>query len=155
MNRKIFIMVFVLIPFFPLLAQDNSVIDNLLGSKEANYSDVALLVLQAAGEIQTTAKPEDAIAFLKNEKWITEKQSRKNMATVGDTCYLLMRAFKMKGGLAWSIHPCGRSALREMALRGAIYFKDKSPYRKIEGEEALNLISWMLNEQEKKEGSRG
>lgn len=148
--KKFFTILFLLMTF-SLTAQSNKMIDQLLQAEKADFQISALLILQSAKIIANEGTSEDALEYLQESGWMKKEKSAGDTITLGETCYLIMKSYKMKGGLAWNINPTPRNASREMQFKGAIYDTDKSPYRLLSGDEVLNMISWIIDYSEERE----
>lgn len=153
MKKVKILILLLLLSGFSLHSQSNELIDRMFKSDLADFSTAALLILQSAEIIDAYGTPDDALEYLKESGWLRKEKNPQDPITLGETCLILMRAFEISGGLAWSINPTPRYAAREMQFLGAIYKRDKSPYRKISGEEVMNMISWTLDYLDLKGGS--
>lgn len=131
-------------------AQSNALIDEILAQKKLGYSYAAYLVLSAAGVIPDTATPEQALEALAQQDWDIKIPEGPADITLGQYAYLLMRAFNIPGGLMYRLIPGPRYAAREIAYLGFVT-EQPSPYRKISGEETLQILENVLNWKEEQQ----
>ncbi len=121
-----------------LVAQSNAFIDKLIDEKEATYGESAFLALSAAGLVKPDGTVNDAMAFLTNAKWGYVKNAD-TPVTLGDLCYLLMRAFNMSGGFMYAVAPGPRYAAREFEFL-EIVRRLPVPSRRVSGEEVMQIV---------------
>jgi len=145
--------IFLILTTLLSYGQSNEMIDKLLDSSEATFAESALLILQSAEIIDLYGTPDDAIKYLTENSWFRRLKEPDDLITLGDVSLLLMRAFEIKGGLSWNIYHSPRYAARELQFIGAFYKQDNSPYRKISGEEIINLIGWIMDFQNGEESA--
>ena len=88
-----------------LEAQSNTVIDSLLGSREAAFGDAVYLVLSAAKIVPEKATPNDAVWALQARDWGVAGRSAKDPIDLGEYAFLLMRAFDVHGGIMYRLFP--------------------------------------------------
>ncbi|MGA2615213.1 MAG: hypothetical protein ABSG38_17395 [Spirochaetia bacterium] len=125
-------------------AQSNAVVDSLLSEKAATFGEAVYMVMAAITAVPDTASPADAITALQAQKWEVKVQDASSPVTLGQYSYLLMRAFKMRGGLMYSLFPGPRYAARELAFRKLIS-GDSSPYRTLSGEEVVQILGSVMS----------
>lgn len=150
--RRRFLLLVVLVGLSATVgfAQSNALIDQVLEQKNVGYSYAAYLVLSAAGIIQDTSTPEQAMEALKQQDWGIRVPEEPTDISLGQYAYLIMRAFDIPGGLMYRLLPGGRYAAREIAYLGFVA-DNPSPYRNLSGEEALqilnNVLAWKEEQQ--------
>lgn len=125
-------------------AQSNAVVDSLLSEKAATFGEAVYMVMAAITAVPDTASPADAITALQGQKWEVKVQDASSPITLGQYSYLLVRAFKMRGGLMYSLFPGPRYAARELAFRKLIS-GDSSPYRTLSGEEVVQILGSVMS----------
>ncbi len=131
----------------PLWAQSNAVMDSLLAQKQASFGDAVYMAMSAVKLVPETASPADAIKALKGEAWGVSVLAADAPITLGQYAFLLMRAFKMRGGLMYSLFPGPRYAARELAYDRLIY-GDASPYRTVSGREVVEILGSVMRYEE-------
>ena len=129
----------------PLEAQSNTVIDALLGSREAAFGDAVYLVLSAAKIVPEKATPNDAVWTLQARDWGVAGRSAKDPIDLGEYAFLLMRAFDLRGGILYRAFPGPRYACRELAFLGLLE-GNTAPHRRLGGEEAVRIVSRFLEQ---------
>ena len=135
----------ILLPLAALAwGQSNSVVDQLLAQDKASYGNAAYMALSAAKQIPDTASLDDAMAALAATHWRQKLPGSDAPVTLGEYSYLLMKAFKMKGGLMYSLAPGPRYAARELAYLGLVN-GDTSPYRILAGRDVVEIVGNVLN----------
>ncbi len=146
LRRFLFVVFFALFQL-PVFSQSDELIDNLLNERYAEFGKAAYLVLAGANLISSDASVtkagKEAIAFLKNSGWHIRIQNPDSAMSLGEYAYIIMRAFKIKGGIMYTIFPCPRYASRELYYLGFIT-GSKDPFRKISGEEAVSILQSVL-----------
>ena len=142
--------VFAGLIYVPLQAQSNALIDDLLKEDKATFGKVAYLCLVSAKLIPDGAGVNDAIAYLEKAKLGITIRKADEPIVLGDLAYLLMKVFKLSGGVMYSLAPGPHYACRELTYLGLISGQT-SPYRNITGERALqivsNVVNWMEEQQ--------
>jgi hypothetical protein len=123
--------------------QSNELLDELFEEPITSLGQAAYLVLTSVDRIPEETTPAEAAASLTDQGWTVPERSSDDPLTLGEYSYLLMQAFELKGGLMYRIFPGPRYAGRELAylelIRG-----DTSPYRTFSGEEAIGILSRLL-----------
>lgn len=144
-TRRMLTVCFVLLAWAaPIWAQSNSVIDDLLAQTKASYGDAVYMALAASKQLPDTASIADALAALDSLHWGIKVKDPKATISLGDYSYLLMRAFKMRGGVMYSLLPGPRYAARELAYLNLVY-GDPSPYRVISGRDVVQILGNVMN----------
>ncbi len=138
--KKQAICFFVIVVFLGtgLFAQSNAFIDNLIDEKEATYGESAFLALSAAGLVAADGAVADAMAYLAGARWGYEKKSDEPV-TLGDLCYVLMRAFNMNGGFMYALFPGPRYATRQFEFLELVR-RFPVPSRRLSGEEVMQIV---------------
>lgn len=124
-------------------AQSNSVIDQLLSEKAATVADSTYMVLSAANLIPTDATVDQALSTAVQKGWIPDKPPGSSI-TFGEFSYLVMKSFKLNGGLMYMIFPGPRYSARELYYRGLVRTR-LSPYGPVTGTQALYVIRTLLD----------
>jgi hypothetical protein len=125
-------------------AQSNAVVDSLLSEKAATFGEAVYMVMAAITAVPDTASPADAVTALQGQHWGVGVQDAGSPITLGQYSYLLMQAFKMRGGLMYSLFPGPRYAARELVFRKLIS-GDSSPYRTLSGEEVVQILGSVMS----------
>jgi hypothetical protein len=133
----------------PLAAQSNQLLDQLLDQSEAHFGDVVYMTLTAAKLLPDTATPEEALQTLRRQEWKIQILPGEAPIPLGDYAFLLMKAFKLTGGVLYSLFPGPRYACRELGYL-KIITADARPNRSLSGEEAVRILG---NVMARKEGA--
>ncbi len=123
-----------------VVAQSNSMIDSYLLQDKALAADTSYMVLVGATLIDESASLAEAFEKVNANSWIKPGTGADSPVTVEDLSYLLMRAFKIKGGLMYTLFPSRRYALRELIARGIVNGSG-GKNRIVSGEEAMGIIA--------------
>lgn len=124
-------------------AQSNAVLDQLLQEPQASFADVVYLTLAAAKIIPDSATPDQAVQALQQQNWKAAILAPDAPISLGDYSYLLMKAFKVKGGIFYSLFPSPRYACRDLGFLKVIP-SDARPLRTVSGEEVVRILGNML-----------
>ncbi|HUX19894.1 MAG TPA: hypothetical protein VMW69_01555 [Spirochaetia bacterium] len=127
--------------------QSNTTLDKILAGKAASFADAAYLVLTATKKIPDSATLTEAADAVATQNWGIKPSQADQPLTLGTYSFMLMKAFKMHGGIMYTLFPGPRYAARELVYLGDIH-GDTSPYRTLSGTEAVNILGSVLNQQE-------
>lgn len=127
----------------PLAAQSNQVLDQLLDQQQASFGAVVYMTLSAAKLVPDTATVEQALDALRQQGWNVKVLPADAPIPLGDYSYLLMKAFKVSGGILYSLFPGPRYACRELGYLKVIP-SDPRPSRKLSGEEAVRILGNLM-----------
>jgi len=133
----------------PLAAQSNQLLDQLLDQPAASFGDVVYMTLSAAKLVPETATPQEALEALQAQNWKVQILPADAPMPLGEYSFLLMKAFKLSGGLFYNLFPGPRYAVRELGYLKIIP-TDARPNRMLSGEEAVRILG---NVMARKEGS--
>jgi hypothetical protein len=137
-----FFILFVL-AVLPLCAQSNQLLDQLLEEQQASFGDVVYMTLTASKLVPETATPDQAIQTLQQQGWQVKILPAGSPIMLGDYSYLLMKAFRLSGGIFYSLFPGPRYACRELGYLKVIP-ADARPLRSVSGEEAVRILGNVL-----------
>ena len=118
--------------------------EGLLSEEKATFGKAAYFVLVAAEVLPDTATPEEAAALLNGTGWKGMKKESDDFVKLGELSFLIMKIFKLKGGVMYSLLPGPRYATRELSyLR--IFSGKPTPSRTVSGEEVLRILGRVLD----------
>jgi hypothetical protein len=149
MKKSGVFLVLLLSIVLPLAAQSNQLLDQLLDQPAASFGDVVYMTLSAAKLVADTATPQEALEALQQQNWKVQILPADAPMPLGEYSFLLMKAFKISGGLFYSLFPGPRYACRELGYL-KIIATDARPNRTLSGEEAVRILG---NVMARKEGS--
>lgn len=127
----------------PLAAQSNQVLDQLLDEQKASFGKVVYMTLAAAKLVPDTATIDQAMDALQAQGWKVKALPADAPIPLGDYSYLLMKAFKVSGGILYSLFPGPRYACRELGYMKVIP-SDPRPLRNLSGEEAVRILGNLM-----------
>jgi len=139
---KIFILcILIVVPCFAF-AQTAERIERLLGQDRVSYRDAALLVLEAAGHLdsETQTSADDAFSFAMERGWLPKDARANGDATLGGLSLLVVQAFEIDGGVLFSLFKNPHYAYRAMVYRGVIQGR-VDPRMPVSGELLLYAVS--------------
>ena len=116
MTRKSLVLLILFAGFGSLWAQSNEFEDHYLAAPKAEFSGSVYLVLAAAGIIPADATPQAALNKLKELSWNVMPSA--NNISYGEFSLLVMKAFKVPGGIMFHFFPTPRYAAHELTYRG-------------------------------------
>ncbi len=120
-------------------AQSNAILDSFLQQKQALAAETSYMVAVGGAYLTDTATPEEALAMALANGWIAQGTAADSPMTVDAISFLVMRAFKIKGGLMYTIFKNHRYALRELMARNVVNGSGGKK-RIVSGEEAVGII---------------
>ena len=129
----------------PAAAQSNQLIDRLLEQPRASFGAAAYLVLAASGAIDQAATEQQALEALSEKSWKLTPRAADDPIRLGEYCYLIMKAFEVKGGLMYRLFPGPRFAVRELAYRELLRGKAHSR-RFPSGREVVQILASYLDQ---------
>jgi hypothetical protein len=131
----------------PIVCQQNALLDRLLDQREAGYAEVVYMTLSAAGLVQESATPAQAVEALTQLNWKIAIQPADTPISLGRYSELLMKAFDLHGGILYGIFKGPRYACRELAFL-KIISSDARPNRTLSGEEAVRILGNLMGSRE-------
>ena len=146
MRKSVVCVALLVLAILPLSAQSNELLDQLLDQPQAHFGDVVYMTMAAAKLVPDTATPEEAIQALQQQNWKIPVLPPEAPVTLGTYSYMLMKAFKLKGGVLYSIFPGPRYACRELGYR-KIIDSDVRTFRSVSGEEAVRMLGKVMERQ--------
>ncbi len=149
MKRRVLILGALVLSLLNLYSQSNEMLDTLMGEKKADFGKTVLLVLTGAGILKDTAKPTEALKYIRTKQWGFKNKTENSPINAGELAYLIMKAFKIRGGLMYTLFPGPRYAYRELTYLGLLSTSG-GPYREVSGQEVINTLSKVLNWKEGK-----
>ncbi len=147
MKKRGVLLVLFLSALLPLSAQSNQLLDQLLDQPEAHFGDVVYMTLVGAKLLPETATREEALQSLQRQNWNITILPAEAPIPLGEYADMLMKAFKLKGGILYSLVPGPRYACRELGYLRVID-TDARPWRNLSGEEAVRILGKVMQRQE-------
>ena len=147
MKKPGVLLILLLSMALPLAAQSNQILDQLLDQPAASFGDVVYMTLTAARLVADTATREQALETLQQQDWKVPVLAADAPILLGDYAFLLMKAFKLSGGMFYSLFPGPRYAVRELGYL-KIIATDARPDRTLSGEEAVRILGNVMARKE-------
>ena len=144
-TKKIIISSLFLLAAVIVSAQSNEIIDDILEQDKLSCGNGAYLALSAGGLIPVDSSTEEAAAFMIERGWLSSAKSETDEMSLGEYSLAIMKAFKIKGGLMYTLFPSPRYASRELGYLGYIS-RDSGAYRTLGGGEAVSILGQILRE---------
>lgn len=126
-----------------LFAQSNDIVDQYLMEEKASFGKTVYLVMVLSNLIHEDATIDNAVNAVYEQNWKIDPKGSNDPVKLGELSLMLMKSLDINGGLMFGITNNTRYACRELSYLGLIT-GNKSPYRTLSGEEALSLISRVL-----------
>ncbi|MEI6875639.1 MAG: hypothetical protein WCL50_11005, partial [Spirochaetota bacterium] len=140
MKRIMPLLLFALLTSIAAVAQSSEFVDSLLGKKAITVGQTAYLVLVASGNISEDADEARAFELLQNMGWAPAGSAVDKPIELSTYCYVLMRAFDIKGGIMYTLFPSPRYAYRELSSMEVIQGKN-DPASPVDGNTAITVLS--------------
>jgi len=121
-------------------AQSNQVIDSLLGQPTAACAETAYMAMVGGAWLDESATPQEAFDAALSKGWLPKKAAPEQGLELDAFALLAMRAFRVKGGIGWTIFGGKRYAFRELAALG-ILNESGGKARIPSGEEVIRMVS--------------
>ena len=143
MRKTLFFLILLFSPVV-LFAAPADVMEDLLAEEKASFGKAAYFVLVAAEVLPDNATPEEAAALLNETGWKKMNKDADDSITLGELSFLIMKTFRLKGGVLYSILPGPRYAARELSYLK--FFSGRpAPGRAVSGEEVLRILGRVLD----------
>ena len=131
---------------FALSAQTASELDLLLATDPVTTATAARFILGAAellpSALSGAAAESEAYALALSKGWV--KKPAEESITLKETAFLIMNAFRLKGGVMFSLFRNSRYAYRETRYRIIIQGRS-DPGMKLSGQRLLQIIGRALS----------
>jgi hypothetical protein len=123
-------------------------IETLLNTNAVTYSQAVRFVLEAA-DLAEIADPGAAFLYAKEQNLLPKKAAPDAAVTLENISFILMKSFKIKGGIHYTISNNPHYAYRELVYKEIIQGR-ADPGMKVSGDQLLFMIGKLLSTQEKK-----
>jgi hypothetical protein len=148
--KKYFCLFALCIIFSPrIFAQTAVKLEALLNEQTLTWSAAASFVLEASGAADSLDEA-DAFRFAAEREWLPKNATPADAAKLNGVALLLMRSFKLKGGLFYNLSKSPHHAYRELVYKGLIR-GDTDPQMSVSGRDLLLIVSRLLSIKEKEE----
>jgi outer membrane protein OmpA-like peptidoglycan-associated protein len=123
-------------------AQTAAEMDTLLANPAVNFAQASRFVLalaDAAGE-----PPAQAYTLARENGWLPKGASEDNPIKLGELCFLIMKAFNIRGSFLYALFPGPRYAFRELDYLRLIPGR-RDPALTVSGEWLLQILGMVLS----------
>jgi len=120
-------------------------IEILLNTKTVTYAQAARFVLEAAN-VLATDNGEEALNYAIQQGWLPKNAAAGVPARLDNISLLLMRSFKIKGGIMYTLTKSPHYAFRELAYLNVIQNRS-DPSMSVSGEQLLYYVNRILAEE--------
>jgi outer membrane protein OmpA-like peptidoglycan-associated protein len=137
MKRIIFLLFVVSTPFLP--AQTAAEVESVLSTQTVNFAQASRFVLTITNLVDETIEPRSAYALAQEWGWLPGRASSNRSIRLGELCFLIMRAFNIKGSFLYTLFPGPHYAFRELAYLRLIPGQ-RDPGIRVSGERFLQIL---------------
>ncbi|MEI8092677.1 MAG: hypothetical protein WCG80_00530 [Spirochaetales bacterium] len=142
--KRLYVCALLMAGLVPLWAQSAAVLDDIVASSGVSWAQASYLVLVASGQVDESATPEQTFEVLSQMGWAPWFTPSTAPLTEADLTWLLARAYKLKGGLWFSLMPGPRYAFREFQFRGWVG-SGRDPGALVAGNEAIRVLGKVID----------
>jgi outer membrane protein OmpA-like peptidoglycan-associated protein len=122
-----------------LPAQTAAEMDALLENRAASFAQAARFTLVTADILDERSAAGDAFVLARERGWLPKKAEADGPVRLGELCFLVMKAFNIKGSFLYALFPGPRYAFRELEYRALISGR-RDPALKVSGEDLLRIL---------------
>jgi outer membrane protein OmpA-like peptidoglycan-associated protein len=122
-----------------LPAQTAAEMDLLLETREVSFAQASRFVLASADAAAEGVEVRAAFDLARENGWLSKKAVSDNPIRLGELCFLVMKAFHMRGSFLYALFPGPRYAFRELEYRRLIPGR-RDPSLRVSGEELLRML---------------
>jgi len=133
-----------------VFAQTADRIEKLLAQDKVSYQDAALLVLEAAGHIDSArqASADEAFSIAMERGWLPVGAEANSDVMLNGLSLLVMQAFEIDGGYLYSFFKNPHYAYRAMVYRGIIQGRS-DPQMSVSGDLLLYTVNRVMNREQR------
>ena len=142
----IFSLILFVLTVFSVSADFNTSMDSVLEEKEVTYGSISYLLLVGTGVLGEDSSFQEAAEKMASEFPATEMSSNSSL-TIGELSFMVMNAYRIKGGLMYRLFPGPRYAVRELRHKKILQGKTYSTMN-ISGERACRILGRVLEIEE-------
>jgi outer membrane protein OmpA-like peptidoglycan-associated protein len=129
-----------------LYAQTAARLTTLLDTPVINWSEAAIIALEASDKAVFT-DPDEAFNFAQKQNWLPKNVEPGDGARLDGVSLLLVKSFDVKGGMFYRVTKSAHHAYRELVYQEVI-LGDTDPFMEVSGPEFLYMIGRLLDRQE-------
>jgi hypothetical protein len=122
-----------------LRAQTAAEMDALLENRATSFAQAARFTLVTADILDEYAAVRDAFVLAQERGWLPKKAEADSPIRLGELCFLVMKAFNIRGSFLYALFPGPRYAFRELEYHRLIPGR-RDPALKVSGEDLLRIL---------------
>jgi hypothetical protein len=123
-----------------LSAQTADELDAMLNAREITYTQAARFILTAAN-----VPAGGAFEAAQENRWLPAGAEAESSISLGEVSLLIMRSFRLKGGILYSLFPNPRYACRELVHLRIIQGRT-DPGSRVDGRTFLQILGRVLTQ---------
>jgi outer membrane protein OmpA-like peptidoglycan-associated protein len=138
MNKVLFslsLCLLLLFSSFSIYAQTAAEVDALLETQALSFAQASRFVLEEAGVLDDASPYELA----RERGWLPKGAAEERPIRLGELCFLMMKAFNIRGSFLWALFPGPRYAFRELDYLALIPGR-RDPALLVSGETFLRIL---------------
>ncbi len=121
-------------------AQSADKVTRMIGSEQVTLGQFSYFSASALGLVDDSATDEQAFQALKDNGYVKTKGSCDSPISLSQAAFICVKVWNIRGSLLLKLFPSPRYAFRQLQAEGIIS-TSADPSRKINGHEALNLLT--------------
>lgn len=125
-------------------AQSVEKITEIIDSQETTFGQASYLALSYSEKIDEDASYQDALQTAVELGWVKDGAEASSSLNLKEYSALCVKAAGMKGGLFYKLTKAPRYAFKELKALGFLD-KEADPWKKISGQDAVNLFNVCVN----------
>jgi outer membrane protein OmpA-like peptidoglycan-associated protein len=125
-----------------LHAQTAAEMDELFSTRTVSFAQASRFVLAAADVADE--RPDAAYALAREKGWLPKKAAPDSPIRLGELCFLIMKAFNIKGSFLYALFPGPRYAFRELDYLSLAPGR-RDPSLRVSGDRVLGILDMVLN----------
>ena len=144
--KRFLLCLLLAVPCF-VFAQMADRIERLLTQDRVSYRDAALLVLEAAGHLESArqASADEAFSVAMERGWLPKGAEANSETRLNGLSLLVMQAFEINGGFVYSLFKNPHYAYRAMVYRSIIQGRS-DPQMFVSGDLLLYMVNKAMNQ---------
>lgn len=144
MKKIVFLLLVVFLEVSFSFSQSADAVTEMINTRNTTYGQSAYFVATALELISETATQDEAITALVNAAIINQPANVQKPIPLNEFSSLCMKAWKIKGGVFYSLFKSKRYAFRELKALGMISIS-ADPSQTIKGRDALKVITQCID----------
>jgi outer membrane protein OmpA-like peptidoglycan-associated protein len=122
-----------------LSAQTAGELESVLSTQAINFAQASRFVLAVADIVDETTEAGAAYTLARERGWLPKDVSSDNPVSLGELCFLIMKAFNIEGSFLYGVFPGPHYAFRELNYLKLIPGQ-RDPDMRVSGERFLQIL---------------